>query len=279
MTTTSIKGVLSFCVAVTVTVVMAYSAVTVIQKNNAATEKVVKEFQAIGSEVSTDSLKDGEYEGTATGYGGPLTVRITIKGGKLTDIKVVSHTETPEYFSRASAVIGKILNSGNVNVDSVSGATISSNAIKEAVADALRKAGSKQQAIMSTVKKDTRNTKGRRGNVAGSFAIANANLKDGVYTGSGQGFNGPIRVRVTVSGGNITNVEILSHSDDAPYFNRAKAVIGRLLGKPGKRVDTVSGATYSSRGIIYAVRNALANAGKTNSNTKNRDSSRRAWQT
>lgn len=268
MTTTSIKGVLSFCVAVTVTVVMAYSAVTVIQKNNAATEKVVKEFQAIGSEVSTDSLKDGEYEGTATGYGGPLTVRITIRGGKLTDIKVVSHTETPEYFSRASAVIGKILNSGNVNVDSVSGATISSNAIKEAVADALRKAGSKQQAIMSTVKKDTRNTKGRRGNVAGSFAIANANLKDGVYTGSGQGFNGPIRVRVTVSGGNITNVEILSHSDDAPYFNRAKAVIGRLLGKPGKRVDTVSGATYSSRGIIYAVRNALANAGKTNSNTK-----------
>ena len=270
MTTTSIKGVLSFCVAVTVTVVMAYSAVTVIQKNNAAAEKAVKESQAIGSEVSTDSLKDGEYEGTATGYGGPLTVRITIKGGKLTDIKVVSHTETPEYFSRASAVIGKILNSGNVNVDSVSGATISSNAIKEAVADALRKAGSKQQAIMSTVKKDTGNTKGRRGNVAGSFAIANANLKDGVYTGSGQGFNGPIRVRVTVSGGNITNVEILSHSDDAPYFNRAKAVIGRLLGKPGKRVDTVSGATYSSRGIIYAVRNALANAGKTNITNTNK---------
>ena len=147
MKTTSIKGVLSFCVAVTVTVAMAYSAVTVIQKNNAATEKAVKESQAIGSEVSTDSLKDGEYEGTATGYGGPLTVRITIKGGKLTDIKVVSHTETPEYFSRASAVIGKILNSGNVNVDSVSGATISSNAIKKAVADALRKAGSKQKAI------------------------------------------------------------------------------------------------------------------------------------
>ena len=388
MKTTSIKGVLSFCVAVTVTVVMAYSAVTVIQKNNAATEKAVKESQAIGSEVSTDSLKDGEYEGTATGYGGPLTVRITIKGGKLTDIKVVSHTETPEYFSRASAVIGKILNSGNVNVDSVSGATISSNAIKKAVADALRKAGSKQQAKMSTVKKDTRNAnlndgvstesgsgvstdnlkdgeyeatatgyggpltvritiKGGKltdikvvshtetpeyfsrasavigkilnsGNVnvdsvSGATISSNAikkavadalrkagskqqakmstvkkdtrnanlndrvstgsgsevstdslNLNDGVYTGSGQGFNGPIRVRVTVSGGNITNVEILSHSDDAPYFNRAKAVIGRLLGKPGKSVDTVSGATYSSRGIIDAVRNALANAGKTN---------------
>ena len=263
MKTTGFKGVLSFVVAVAVTAAMAYSAVTVVDKNNAAKEKAAKEAQAIGSEVSTEGLKDGEYEGTATGYGGPLTVRITVKGGKLTDIKVVSQTETPEYFNRAKAVIGKILSSGNVNVDSVSGATISSNAIKKAVADALSKAGSKQQAKVTPVKKDARAAKGRKGNAAGTFSIGSANLNDGVYTGSGQGYNGPIRVRVTVSGGNITNVEILSNSDDAPFFNRAKAVIGRLLGSPGKSVDTVSGATYSSRGIIDAVRNALSGAGKT----------------
>ena len=263
MKTNGFKGVLSFVVAVAVTAAMAYSAVTVVEKNNAAKEKAAKEAQAIGSEVSTEGLKDGEYEGTATGYGGPLTVRITVKGGKLTDIKVVSQTETPEYFNRAKAVIGKILSSGNVNVDSVSGATISSNAIKKAVADALSKAGSKQQAKVTPVKKDARSAKGRKGNAAGTFSIGSANLNDGVYTGSGQGYNGPIRVRVTVSGGNITNVEILSNSDDAPFFNRAKAVIGRLLGSPGKSVDTVSGATYSSRGIIDAVRNALSGAGKT----------------
>ena len=264
MKTSGIKGVLAFIVAAAVTAAMAYSAAQVIDKHNSIAKQQAKEAQAIGSEVSTEDLKDGEYEGTATGYGGPLTVRITIKDGKLTDIKVVSHTETPEYFNRASAVIGNILRSGNVNVDSISGATISSNAIKKAVADALRKAGSKQQAKVTPVKKDSRSAKGRKGNVAGTFAIGSANLKDGVYIGSGQGFNGPIRVRVTVSGGNITNVEILSHSDDAPFFNRAKAVIGRLLGRPGKSVDTVSGATYSSRGIIDAVRNALAGAGKTN---------------
>ncbi|WP_314790204.1 FMN-binding protein [Mogibacterium diversum] len=263
MKTNGFKGVLSFVVAVAVTAAMAYSAVTVVEKNNAAKEKAAKEAQAIGSEVSTEGLKDGEYEGTATGYGGPLTVRITVKGGKLTDIKVVSQTETPEYFNRAKAVIGRILSSGNVNVDSVSGATISSNAIKKAVADALSKAGSKQQAKVTPVKKDARSAKGRKGNAAGTFSIGSANLNDGVYTGSGQGYNGPIRVRVTVSGGNITNVEILSNSDDAPFFNRAKAVIGRLLGSPGKSVDTVSGATYSSRGIIDAVRNALSSAGKT----------------
>ena len=273
MKTNGFKGVLSFVVAVAVTAAMAYSAVTVVEKNNAAKEKAAKEAQAIGSEVSTEGLKDGEYEGTATGYGGPLTVRITVKGGKLTDIKVVSQTETPEYFNRAKAVIGKILSSGNVNVDSVSGATISSNAIKKAVADALSKAGSKQQAKVTPVKKDARSAKGRKGNAAGTFSIGSANLNDGVYTGSGQGYNGPIRVRVTVSGGNITNVEILSNSDDAPFFNRAKAVIGRLLGSPGKSVDTVSGATYSSRGIIDAVRNALSGAGKSNATNASSNSS------
>ena len=264
MKTTGIKGVIAFIVAVAVTVVMVYSTVQIVDKHNSIAKQQAKEQakeQAAGSEVSTDNLKDGEYEGTATGYGGPLTVRITIKDGKLTDIKVISQTETPEYFNRAKAVIGKILSSGSVDVDSVSGATISSNAIKKAVADALRKAGSKQKAKVSTVKKDARKANGRRGNAGGTFAIANTNLKDGTYIGTGQGFNGPISVRVTVSGGNIVNVEILSYSDDAPYFNRARAVISRLIGKPGKSVDTVSGATYSSRGIIDAVRDALSKAG------------------
>ena len=264
MKTTGIKGVIAFIVAVAVTVVMVYSTVQIVEKHNSIAKQQAKEQaneQAAGSEVSTDNLKDGEYEGTATGYGGPLTVRITIKDGKLTDIKVISQTETPEYFNRAKAVIGKILSSGSVDVDSVSGATISSNAIKKAVADALRKAGSKQKAKVSTVKKDARKANGRRGNAGGTFAIANTNLKDGTYIGTGQGFNGPISVRVTVSGGNIVNVEILSYSDDAPYFNRARAVISRLIGKPGKSVDTVSGATYSSRGIIDAVRDALSKAG------------------
>ena len=94
MKTSGIKGVLAFIVAAAVTAAMAYSAAQVIDKHNSIAKQQAKEAQAIGSEVSTEDLKDGEYEGTATGYGGPLTVRITIKDGKLTDIKVVSHTET-----------------------------------------------------------------------------------------------------------------------------------------------------------------------------------------
>ena len=239
--------------------------------SNAIKDAVLKALQKAGSKEkikekakkedkkSAEGLKDGEYFGSANGYGGNLTVKVSIKNGKISTIDVVSQNETPEYLNRAYAVINKILSSGSVNVDSVTGATVSSNAIKMAVADALHKAGSKENAKVQAVNKASSNNK--RANAKGTVAIGNKDLKDGVYTGSGQGFNGPIRVRVTISKGSITKVEILSHSDDNPYFGRARAVISKILGKADKSVDTVSGATYSSRGILDAVRNALSKAG------------------
>ena len=239
--------------------------------SNAIKDAVLKALQKAGSKEKikekakkedkkpVEGLKDGEYFGSANGYGGNLTVKVIIKNGKISGIEVVSQNETPEYFNRAYAVINKILSSGSVNVDSVTGATVSSNAIKMAVADALHKAGSKENAKVQAVNKASSNNK--RANAKGTVAIGNKDLKDGVYTGSGQGFNGPIRVRVTISKGSITNVEILSHSDDNPYFGRARSVISKILGKADKSVDTVSGATYSSRGILDAVRNALSKAG------------------
>ena len=239
--------------------------------SNAIKDAVLKALQKAGSKEKikekakkedkkpVESLKDGEYFGSANGYGGNLTVKVIIKNGKISGIEVVSQNETPEYFNRAYAVINKILSSGSVNVDSVTGATVSSNAIKMAVADALHKAGSKENAKVQAVNNASSNNK--RANAKGTVAIGNKDLKDGVYTGSGQGFNGPIRVRVTISKGSITNVEILSHSDDNPYFGRARSVISKILGKADKSVDTVSGATYSSRGILDAVRNALSKAG------------------
>ena len=249
--------------------------------SNAIKDAVLKALQKAGSKEKikekskkedkkpVEGLKDGEYFGSANGYGGNLTVKVIIKNGKISGIEVVSQNETPEYFNRAYAVINKILSSGSVNVDSVTGATVSSNAIKMAVADALHKAGSKENAKVQAVNKASSNNK--RANAKGTVAIGNKDLKDGVYTGSGQGFNGPIRVRVTISKGSITKVEILSHSDDNPYFGRARAVISKILGKADKSVDTVSGATYSSRGILDAVRNALSKAGGSkNADNKNK---------
>lgn len=85
-----------------------------------------------------------------------------------------------------------------------------------------------------------------------------ANLKDGTYSGTGQGRNGSIEVTVKVKSGKVTSVTIESSSEDAKYFNAAKdTVINGIISNQSLDVDTVSGATMSSNGIIDAVANAL----------------------
>ena len=206
------------------------------------------------TKVESGKLKDGKYEASANGYGGVLTVRVIVENGKLQDFKIISHGETPQYLRRASSIIGSILQSQSVNVDSVSNATISSNAIKQAVAKALRKAGSKEKPRITYVK-NVKRPKAKLGKK--SIAIKTQELKDGIYQGAANGFNGLIKVKVTVLKGLISNVEVILNNDDNPYFNRATQVISKILGKPGKKVDTISGATYSSRGILNAVNNAI----------------------
>lgn len=83
-------------------------------------------------------------------------------------------------------------------------------------------------------------------------------IKDGTYEGQANGYRGLVKVSVTVKSHKITEIKVISNSDDAAFFNRAKAgVIKSILDKQSLKVDVVSGATYSSNGIIKAVKNAL----------------------
>lgn len=68
-------------------------------------------------------------------------------------------------------------------------------------------------------------------------------------------------MRVTVKGGKISAVDILSNVDDAAYFKKAKAVISSVIEQQSPNVDTVSGATFSSVGILDAIYNAMENGG------------------
>lgn len=86
-------------------------------------------------------------------------------------------------------------------------------------------------------------------------------LADGTYEGSANGFSGKIKVSVVIKNQTIRSINILSNSDDAAFFNRAKeGVTASILAKQSTDVDTVSGATYSSRGIINAVKDALSSS-------------------
>ena len=92
---------------------------------------------------------------------------------------------------------------------------------------------------------------------AGAGGIA-ASVPDGDYEGKGVGYNGNIKVKVTVSGGKITAIEILKTDDDEEYFYDAKKkIIQEILDRQTAEVDAASGATSSSDGIMKAVKNAL----------------------
>jgi len=86
--------------------------------------------------------------------------------------------------------------------------------------------------------------------------------KDGTYEGSGTGFRGrTTTVSVTVQGGDITDITIVSTGDDGPFVNRAFPVVSRsIIESQSADVNAVSGATYTSRGIMQAVADALSNA-------------------
>ena len=83
-------------------------------------------------------------------------------------------------------------------------------------------------------------------------------MEDGVFTGTGHGFGGDICVDVTVQDGRITQIDIVSAElEDALYLMLAQSVTERILIEQSMMVDTVSGATFSSAGIIQAVQDAL----------------------
>lgn len=84
---------------------------------------------------------------------------------------------------------------------------------------------------------------------------------DGVWEGTAEGFGGPITVRVTVSDGRITDIQVVSaEGEDPAYFATAQEVLPALIQTQGSDVDAVSGATFSSTGLIQATAKALEGA-------------------
>lgn len=97
-----------------------------------------------GAEAETSyRYKDGTFEGTAQGYGGPITVAVTIERDVLTDVQVLSHDgEDPAYYMLAEPLADAVLSAQGTDVDAASGATFSSRGILDAVDAAL--AGAEQ---------------------------------------------------------------------------------------------------------------------------------------
>lgn len=93
------------------------------------------------SDEEPNRYKDGVYNGEADGFGGQITVQVTVENGKIAAVDIVSaDKEDGAYLTMAKEIIPSILEAQSVQVDTVSGATFSSSGIKNAVGQALEKA-------------------------------------------------------------------------------------------------------------------------------------------
>lgn len=302
-----------------------------------------EENQVVSAEGAAPSTKyaDGMYTGQGSGFRGMISAQVTVSGGRITDVTILSSQDDNDFFQRAqSGVIPAILNAQSVNVSAVSGATWSSRGILEAVADALqldtsalpeitdthghgkggrdRSQGNEESGSFSKTppsngsgengrqrkgersgtdrsegfqgsrgrsKKDRGQSQPGQGRTAPDQSGKNMTIpsqsviqapaaqetapaqpsasgdsiyKDGIYTGSGNGYRGATQVQVTVEQGRITDVTVLSYNDDRQYFSRAQSsLIDAILKAQSVEVSTVSGATFSSNGILEAVADAL----------------------
>ena len=209
--------------------------------------------------IDAANLKDGVYTGSGSGFSGTITVQVTVAGGKITAIQIVSSSDDAAYLNRAQAVIPSVIAAQSTSVDTVSGATYSSKGILMAIHNALVQAtGGLAQAVAPAASSGTSSSKPH---TTITTVTPTNGYADGVYLGEGEGYEGPMTVRVTVFGGKVTSIELASSMDDEPYFGRAWATVpGRIIAAQTTSVDAVSGATYSSEGIRDAVNNALKKA-------------------
>lgn len=294
---------------------------------------------SISSSVSQNNYKDGTYTGTADGFRPGLEVSVTVKGGKITNIQVVKTNDTPGYFDQAQNTIpNEIIQSQSTAVDTVSGATFSSNGIINAVKDALKSATTASTTTSTTNNNtevssnnttsntdtsnnagtndsantvSTANSKSTTSNSTSSSNTANSNTaanskstatttttspstttsspnvtttspstatgssstttntqstttqtyKDGTYTGTANGFRPGLQVSVAVKSGKITDIQVIQSNDTPRFISQAiNTVPDEIIKNQSTTVDTVSGATYSSNGIINATIAALEQA-------------------
>ena len=236
------------------------------KESTAAMAETTKKNTTKKGKKGAIDVKDGTYKGSANGYGGKVTVNVTVSKKTMTAIDIVSAPgETDSFFQRAKGVIDEMLTAQSTDVDVVSGATYSSNGIIGAV----------KNALFGTESNNA--TAANAGNAGGSAPSVSkvsesGTWKDGTYTGSGKGFGGTISVKVTVEDGKISAIDVTSASGEtASYFSKAKGIIPKMISGQTTNVDAASGATYSSNGIITAVRNALSKAETGKSSTKKKN--------
>ena len=202
---------------------------------------------ACGGGAPTDGtqLANGKYSADALNVESTITATVTVKGHKIAAVSVKDNGSTyAQYTSPYTVVAQRIVEAQSTDVDGVTGATYSSDAVKKAVDLALAQARGEKPVPAK--------------NAALSFT-------PGTYTGSGKGYGGQVQARVTFSETGITDIRVGQQRETAHVGDVALQTLpAKLIAANGLNVDAVSGATMSSFGLKEAVLDAADQAGVTN---------------
>ncbi len=193
------------------------------------------------SNSSNDSgMKDGTYSSTQQGFGGDVSVTLTISNGKITNAELVGDSETETVGGAAlSSLQEQILEKQSADIDGVSGATVTSSAVKAGVQSCLDEAMGKES------------------------SSSDANLADGTYTASAWSFatNKQLTVEVKVSNNKMESIEVKDSGDTDIILNTAiENLIPQMIENQSVKVDSTTGATTSSNAIKMATEDCLKQA-------------------
>lgn len=187
---------------------------------------------------------DATYSGQAESYGGTMTVTVGLTDDEIVAIDV-SHSDTPGVANPGIETVREnILSEQNVDVDGKSGATATSNAVREGVARALAAAGWDADRIGMEIPEEVPEVEA-----------------DDTYSATVDSYGGPMTVTVGLTDGEIVMIEV-EHEDTDGIANPAIGEIRRaVLESQSADVDRVSGATATSRALISGIEEALGEAG------------------
>ncbi len=191
---------------------------------------------------SSKSGSGNTYTGTAEGKNGDVTVEVVYEDDEIKSVTVTDQQETEGIADPALEQIPEaIVKAQTPNVDTVSGATVTSEAIINATKAALESAG---------VDVDSMGTATPHENVPVTYTA-------GTYTGTGEGYNGTVTLDVTFSEDGIKDIEVKESKETAHVGTVAYDILKEdAIEANGSGVDSVSGATFTSK----AYKDALADA-------------------
>ena len=208
---------------------------------------------------SAASAEKTTWEAAAKGFGGEVKVTLTIEDGRLIDVSVVGDSETPGVGGNAIELMpGRMTAANTVEVDGVSGATLTSNAILAAAKEALEMSGVTLSAIEPIAIEQHMTPGTYYGEAYGKWKKGDS---EGARFGSPKEIK-PTRVAVTVDETSIISV-VVESSDDTPGFIEDCMTIlpQSIVENQSIGVDVIAGATLTSQAVLSAARQALEEAG------------------